>query len=125
MRDCGPADAPVTVVLLHGWVNDMSVWGPVVAELGPDVRVLRYDHRGHGKSDPAPRGTATIEQLGDDLAEVLEALVPTGKVVLAGHSMGGMTMMSLAARHPEVVAERVRGAAFAATGCAVKWPLSL
>jgi pimeloyl-ACP methyl ester carboxylesterase len=113
--ESGPADAPVTVVLLHGWVNDMSVWDPVVAALGPDLHVLRYDHRGHGQSEPAPRGTATIEQLGDDLAEVLTKLVPQGKVVLGGHSMGGMTMMSLAARHPGLVAERVLGAVFAAT----------
>jgi pimeloyl-ACP methyl ester carboxylesterase len=115
VRESGPADAPVTVVLLHGWVNDMTVWDPVVAALGPELHVVRYDHRGHGSSEPAPRGTATIEQLGDDLAEVLTQLVAHGKVVLAGHSMGGMTMMSLAARHPGLVAERVLGAVFVAT----------
>jgi len=54
--------------------------------------------------------------LADDLEAVLGAtLAPGERAVLAGHSMGGMTMMSLAARHPEVVAERVRGAVFAAT----------
>lgn len=114
VRESGPADAPVTVVLAHGWTNDMSVWEPVVAALGPDVHVLRYDHRGHGDSDPAPRGTATIEQVGDDLAELLAERV-RGQVVLVGHSMGGMAMMSLAARHPDLVVARVRAAVFVAT----------
>jgi len=79
------------------------------------VRVLRYDHRGHGGSAASPRGTANIDQLGDDLAALLRERVPTGKIVLVGHSIGGMSIMALAERHPELVAERVSGVAFVAT----------
>jgi pimeloyl-ACP methyl ester carboxylesterase len=52
---------------------------------------------------------ATLAQLGDDLAEVLRTVAPTGPVVLAGHSLGGMTIMEYAHRHPEDFAERVAG----------------
>src|SRR5205823_3316934 len=83
----GATGAPVTLIMLHGWTLDHTSWSPVLAELDLPVRVLRYDHRGHGESGPAPEGTATIDQLGDDLAELIEQRVPTGQIVLAGHSM--------------------------------------
>ncbi|MBX6358048.1 MAG: alpha/beta hydrolase, partial [Micromonosporaceae bacterium] len=73
-----------------------------------------YDARGHGRSDPARRGTATLAQLGDDLAEVLRA-VARGPVVLAGHSLGGMTIMEYAHRHPDDFARRVAGLVLVST----------
>ena len=115
----GPSEAP-TVVLVHGWTLDCRVWQPVAQRLlaGPaPVRVVCYDHRGHGRSDPAGPQNATLEQLADDLAELLCRRVPAGPVVLAGHSMGGMTIMALAERHPELTAARVAGVAFVATSC--------
>lgn len=112
--ESGPARAAVTVVLAHCWTLDHTVWDDVVSALGPEVRVLRYDHRGHGRS-AAAHGTATIDRLADDLAELIRERVPAGKVVLAGHSLGGMTIMALAERHPELVRERVGGVALVAT----------
>ncbi|WP_020668010.1 alpha/beta fold hydrolase [Amycolatopsis nigrescens] len=114
----GPADAPVTLVLVHGWTQDHRTWARVagaVPRLTGPVRVLSYDLRGHGGSAPARPGTATIEQLADDLAELIGELAPTGPLVLAGHSMGGMTIMALAERHPQLVADRVAAAAFVGT----------
>ncbi|MPY97568.1 MAG: alpha/beta fold hydrolase [Actinophytocola sp.] len=111
----GRADADVCAVLLHGWTEDASVWDDVAARLGDTMRVLALDLRGHGDSDPAPRGSATLDRLADDVAELIAALVPEGRVVLAGHSMGGMTMMALAERHPDVVERRVSGAVFVST----------
>ena len=118
IEESGAAKAAATLVLVHGWTQDCRTWDPVQTELGDTgCRVLRYDLRGHGGSSPAAKGTATIEQLADDLAELLAHRVPSGPVVLAGHSMGGMTIMALAARHPELVAARVAGVAFVATAC--------
>ncbi len=114
----GPAEAAVTVVLVHGWTQDRRTWDRVVALLPPRVRYVRYDLRGHGESTPPAPGTATIDRLADDLAEVVEALAPAGRLVLAGHSMGGMTVMALADRHPELVRDRVDGVAFVSTACA-------
>ncbi|WP_433828991.1 alpha/beta fold hydrolase [Actinoplanes sp. CA-015351] len=109
----GPADAPVTVVLLHGWCLDRRIWHDQVAALGgmghKAPRVIAYDTRGHGRSGHTGLGGATLAQLGDDLAEVLRQFAPTGPVVLAGHSMGGMTIMEYAHRHPEEFTARVAG----------------
>ncbi|GAA3058538.1 alpha/beta hydrolase [Pseudonocardia yunnanensis] len=113
----GPADAPVSIVLAHGWTLDVRLWGPVarllVQERGP-VRVVRYDHRGHGWSAAVDPASMTIEQLADDLAAVIAAVAPDGPLVLAGHSMGGMTLMALAERHPSIV-ERAAGIALVST----------
>jgi non-heme chloroperoxidase len=105
------------VVLAHCWGCSHEVWLPVARRLvASGHRVVLYDQRGHGVSS---RGTATlsIEMLGDDLATVLRACDVTG-AVLAGHSMGGMTIMSLATYHPDVLAARARAIVLVATAAA-------
>lgn len=127
----GPVDAGVTVVLAHGYALDHRSWHRVVAALPADVQVIAYDHRGHGGSDPADEETATVEQLGDDLGELIEHLVPQGRVVIVGHSMGGMAAMAMAERRPRLYRQRVAGVVFvstAATGLAetsLAWPKAL
>ncbi|SCG40039.1 Pimeloyl-ACP methyl ester carboxylesterase [Micromonospora echinaurantiaca] len=115
----GPADADVTVVLLHGWTLDGRSWHRQLAALrdatAGSVRVVTYDARGHGRSSCMALPTATLAQLGDDLAAVLDEAAPTGRVVLVGHSMGGMTVMEYAHRHPEHFAARIAGLVFVAT----------
>ncbi|MEU6697929.1 MULTISPECIES: alpha/beta hydrolase [Pseudonocardia] len=121
VRVSGPESAPVTVLLAHGWTLDERCWAPVAdvlaggAQSAPPARVVRYDHRGHGRSDDTPDEHKTLERLADDMAEVITQVVPAGPVVIAGHSMGGMTAMSLAQRHPDLVAARVAGVALVAT----------
>ncbi len=110
--------ATATVVLAHGYVQSSKLWNGQVRDLvdaRPDLRVVTYDHRGHGRSGRTERDRATIQQLGRDLARVVEAVAPTGPVVVGGHSMGGMTLMALAEEHPELFTERIVGAAFVGT----------
>ncbi|OBI24314.1 hypothetical protein A5710_00940 [Mycolicibacter sinensis] len=96
--DRGPVDASRTVVLLHGLCLSRQSWsGPVRYLrdlLGPDVRIISYDHRGHGRSDTAPMATYRLDRLADDLAEVLACLAVGGEVTLAGHSLGGMVALT-------------------------------
>jgi pimeloyl-ACP methyl ester carboxylesterase len=114
----GPADAPLTVVLLHGWCLDRRTWHHQIAALeamDPAPRIVAYDARGHGRSGPTRLRSATLGQLGDDLAEILDRYAPTGPVVLAGHSMGGMTIMEYADACPAEFADRVAGLLFVST----------
>lgn len=112
----GAADAPVTVVLLHGWCLDRRTWHHQARALaGVDARVVAYDARGHGRSAPTRLRSATLAQLGDDLAEVLREHAPSGPIVLAGHSLGGMTIMEFAERYPQEFAGRVAGLLFVST----------
>ncbi len=119
----GAAQTPVTVVLLHGWTLDNRLWRQQIADLparlgaigaGP-VRILAFDLRGHGRSSATSGTDATLEQLGDDLAEVVTQLVPAGPVVLVGHSLGGMAIMEYAQRHAAAFAARTVGVVLVST----------
>jgi pimeloyl-ACP methyl ester carboxylesterase len=68
-------------------------------------RVISYDARGHGSSDPAPSGGGYgYPELVGDLERVLAEQAGPGPVVLAGHSMGAHTAVSFALQHPQRVA---------------------
>ena len=109
----GPVDRPL-VVLSHCWTGSRATWEPVAARLvAAGRRVVLYDQRGHGASTLGP-DAPTVEQLGEDLAAVLEA-VDARHAVVAGHSMGGMAIQALAIGRPDVVAERVGALVLAGT----------
>ncbi|CAM5262383.1 alpha/beta fold hydrolase [Streptomyces tanashiensis] len=97
----GPEGAPA-VVLSHGWTCSIAFWTEQIRALAADHRVIAYDQRGHGRT-PAPAATGgagySTTALADDLEAVLAAtLGPGERAVLAGHSMGGMTIMAAAGR---------------------------
>ena len=125
VEEVGPADAPLTVVFAHGYSLSMASWtfqrkalGAALATANgsrPTARLVFYDQRGHGASGRGPAEHSTMEQLGRDLDAVLRARVPYGPVALVGHSMGGMTVMSLAAQRPGLFGTRVVGAALLST----------
>jgi pimeloyl-ACP methyl ester carboxylesterase len=119
VRDSGPADADRTVVLLHGLCQSAQSWaGParfLSARLGDDVRIIGYDHRGHGESSRAPMATYHVEQLADDLADVLAILGVRGEVTLAGHSLGGMTAVTYCARRADLLPVQPCGLVLVAT----------
>jgi pimeloyl-ACP methyl ester carboxylesterase len=103
VRDYGSTGArDHTVVLLHGLCLTQSSWALQVRHLlhrwGSRVRIITYDHRGHGRSSGAEMHTYRIDRLAADLAEVLSALHVTGPLTLAGHSMGGMTALAYLGR---------------------------
>ncbi|GAA2867932.1 hypothetical protein GCM10010517_27620 [Streptosporangium fragile] len=115
--DVEEAEAPeLAVVFTHGWVMNRHCWHFQREALAGRATLIFYDQRGHGASSAGTVDTCTIDRLGDDLAAVIEATVPEGlPVVLVGHSMGGMTIMAFAARHPETLTARVAGVALLST----------
>jgi pimeloyl-ACP methyl ester carboxylesterase len=80
-----------------------------------DYRMVFYDQPGHGRSGKLRRGEYTLESLAEALKTVLDATVPTGPIVIIGHSMGGMTVMALAEHYPELFADRIQGVVFIST----------
>ncbi|MFE2375413.1 alpha/beta fold hydrolase [Streptomyces sp. NPDC059398] len=115
------AAQPATVVFSHGYCLNQDSWHFQRAALRGVVRTVHWDQRSHGRSE---RGRAqaegvplTIDQLGRDLKAVIDAAAPEGPLVLVGHSMGGMTMMALGDQFPDLIRDRVVGAAFVGTSC--------
>ncbi|WP_138733347.1 alpha/beta fold hydrolase [Modestobacter excelsi] len=111
----GTPDAPLTVLLTHGFTARLGEWDGQRAALRGRSRLVLWDHRGHGRSARGDLRTATIDRTGRDLGEVLAATTPSGPVVLAGHSMGGMSVLALARQRPELFGTRVVGVFLLAT----------
>jgi pimeloyl-ACP methyl ester carboxylesterase len=111
----GDEHAPLTVVLSHGFTARLAEWELQRDALRDRARLVLWDQRGHGRSGWTPLTQATIDRTGRDLGQVLDAVVPTGPVVLAGHSMGGMSVLALARQRPELFGDRVVGAFLLAT----------
>ena len=111
----GPDDGP-SVVLIHGWTEQLRFWGPVIELLREyDMRVIAYDLRGHGKSERASTRDYSLERFGDDLESVLAATIDDGSLAtIAGHSLGAMAIAAWAQRHD--VNTRARAAALINTG---------
>ncbi|WP_278263648.1 alpha/beta hydrolase [Nocardia sp. AG03] len=118
VREYGRRAAEVTIVLIHGHCLRSESWTDVRDVLlrdNPDARVVCYDHRGHGSSAASDGRSYHLEQLGADLREVLDAVAPTGPVVLVGHSMGGMTVLTYLDQHRDEIGTRVVGVGLIAT----------
>jgi pimeloyl-ACP methyl ester carboxylesterase len=117
-----------TVVFCHGYTLSLRSWVFQRRALkAAGYRVVLWDARGHGRSGAGSKESYEIDQLGLDLYAVINAVAPQGPLILVGHSMGGMTLMSLAEHHPELIRDRVIGVAFVATSpggiSAVSWGL--
>jgi pimeloyl-ACP methyl ester carboxylesterase len=112
-----PATEEPTLVFVHGFCLNMGTFHFQRAALTRtgDYRMVFYDQPGHGRSGKLRAGEYTLEDLGAALRAVLDATVPTGPIVLIGHSMGGMTIMALAELYPELFKHRVVGVVFIST----------
>jgi pimeloyl-ACP methyl ester carboxylesterase len=93
----GRPDAPA-VVLLHATGFLAALWRPVAARLARSFRVVAMDQRGHGDSDK-PASGYSFEAFADDLGRLSEAL-ELDRPIAAGHSSGGSTIVTYAARRP-------------------------
>jgi pimeloyl-ACP methyl ester carboxylesterase len=103
VRAAGPEDAP-TLVFVHGFSLDLTIWHYQWTGLD-GLRCVLYDQRGHGRS--AHASDLTIEAMGLDIGAVLDAVTGDRPIVLVGHSMGAMAILSAA--EAGVLGERVAG----------------
>lgn len=95
----GPPDARETVVILHGYPDNLQVFSAIAPDLGLDKQVLAFDWPGQGDSDAWPGG-ATPVVLAKRLLALLDDWGLT-KIHLIGQDMGGQPALVFAAAYPE------------------------
>ncbi|WP_328990965.1 alpha/beta hydrolase [Kribbella sp. NBC_01245] len=111
--EAAPED--LTLIFAHGYGLNMDSWHFERRDLAGIGKMVFYDQRSHGRSGRSPKENVSLEQLGRDLHGIFEEFVPTGPVILIGHSMGGMSIMALAEEHPELFGDRVIGVGLCST----------
>ncbi len=99
----GPPNAQIAI-LLHGWSSSWYAVSPLLPLLSERYHCIAVDLPGYGESPPLPQ-RVTIPDYADLIADLIRGLTKR-PVVLVGHSMGGMTSLTIATRHPEIV-ERI------------------
>jgi pimeloyl-ACP methyl ester carboxylesterase len=94
---------PIRVVLLHGMFNSGHYWGSTYDSVAGDGRSVAPDLLGFGRA-PRPSDGYTADAHADAVADTLHHLGVDGPMVVAGHSVGALVAIRLAAQHPELVA---------------------
>ncbi len=93
------------VVLLHGAFGAIDLWGPILTTLAATHQVIAVEFQGHGHTADIDR-PFSIEQWADDVAALMGQLA-IERADVVGYSMGGMTGLQLAIRHPDLVRKLV------------------
>lgn len=90
-----------TIVLLHGFLENKTMWNPFVNQLSKKNRVVSIDLLGHGES-----GCLGYIHTMEDMAEAVKAVLSSlrlSRVILIGHSMGGYVSLAFAENYPEMI----------------------
>ena len=96
-----PDGAEPPLVLIHGVGDRLEAWDEVVTALGPGRRIIRYDLRGHGRSDKPPGPYELADFVADHVAVLEQAGMARAHV--AGFSLGGLIAQAIAISRPETV----------------------
>ena len=114
--DIAGRDGLPTLVFAHGYALSHRIWHFQRGGLSDAFRIVSYDQRGHGASEQAVSGDYSVQALGRDLSAVIEAtLHGDDPVIVVGHSMGGMTLLSYVEQYPESLVDRIAGAVLMST----------
>lgn len=103
----GPGEAPV-LLFVHGWGMEAGFWWEARRRLSARFQVVVYDLAGLGRSKPPRDGRISLDRFGEDLCAVVRRFA-SRKVILVGHSIGGMTVLTFCRRYPEMLNHAVCG----------------
>ncbi|MDR0972068.1 MAG: alpha/beta hydrolase [Bacteroidales bacterium] len=91
-----------TIVLLHGFMNDLEVWASYVFKYMKDIRVVTVDLLGHGESKDGNNEVHSMEMQSNMIVELLQH-INVDSCIVVGHSMGGYVALTLADLYPSLI----------------------
>ncbi len=106
IRDEGPRNDPVPIVLIHGTSASLHTWDGWVSSLRAKRRVIRFDLPGFGLTGPAPDGDYSLDRYSRFVGATLDVL-GVRKAILAGNSLGGQIAWATAVAQPERIVKLV------------------
>lgn len=102
VEELGSRDGPV-LLFTHGWGMDSTFWDYARKDLAGRFRLVLWDLPGLGRSRPPEDGQISLANFATDLRGLVQSLEQP--VILIGHSIGGMTIQTLARDHPDVMSK--------------------
>ncbi|OHR23752.1 hydrolase [Corynebacterium sp. HMSC061H03] len=113
-----PAKEPVTIVFIHGFTLAGESWYRQFNPLRkshPEARLLTMDLRGHGQTGAVPASLCTVEGAAADALAVIAERAATGKLIVVGHSLGGLIALHMVRAAEESIRRRIAGVVLIST----------
>jgi len=108
LEEYGPENG-TALLMTHGWDLDATAWYYEKKNLGHRFRLSLWDLPGLGLSSQPPDGQYSLERFAQGLKAVLDASSGDRHVILAGHSIGGMTLLTFCRLFPELLGTKIIG----------------
>ena len=113
-----PAKEPVTIVFIHGFTLAGESWYRqfnALRKSHPEARLLTMDLRGHGQTGAVPASLCTVEGAAADALAVIAERAATGKLIVVGHSLGGLIALHMVRAAEESIRRRIAGVVLIST----------
>ncbi|MBC6829076.1 alpha/beta hydrolase [Corynebacterium sp. LK32] len=113
-----PAKEPVTIVFVHGFTLTGESWYRqfnALRKSHPEARLLTMDLRGHGQTGAVPASLCTVEGAAADALAVIAERAATGKLIVVGHSLGGLIALHMVRAAEESIRGRIAGVVLIST----------
>lgn len=113
-----PATEPVTIVFIHGFTLAGESWYRqfnALRKSHPEARLLTMDLRGHGQTGAVPASLCTVEGAAADALAVIAERAATGKLIVVGHSLGGLIALHMVRAAEESIRRRIAGVVLIST----------
>lgn len=113
-----PAKEPVAIVFIHGFTLAGESWYRqfnALRKSHPEARLLTMDLRGHGQTGAVPASLCTVEGAAADALAVIAERAATGKLIVVGHSLGGLIALHMVRAAEESIRRRIAGVVLIST----------
>lgn len=113
-----PPNEPVTIVFIHGFTLAGESWYRqfnALRKSHPEARLLTMDLRGHGQTGAVPASLCTVEGAAADALAVIAERAATGKLIVVGHSLGGLIALHMVRAAEESIRRRIAGVVLIST----------